>query len=50
MDRRLLSTATSILLILILAGILTNCASLTGSDDPRTVTIAVVEADPLTDG
>lgn len=47
MNRRLLHLAT--VLSLILSGVIANCAGLNTSRDPRTVTIAVVEDNPLTD-
>jgi len=48
MNKRLIYLFTTFPLIILLSGVITNCASLTISRDPRTVTIAVVENDPLT--
>ena len=49
MNKRLIYLVTVLPLIVLLSGVMTNCASLTASRDPRTVTIAVVENDPLTE-
>jgi branched-chain amino acid transport system substrate-binding protein len=49
MNRRLLYLATALPLIVILSEVITNCANINTARDPRTVTIAVVEQDPLTD-
>jgi len=47
MRRRLIYLVTALPLIVILSGFLTNCSSLTASRNDRTVTIAVVEDNPL---
>ena len=49
MNKRLIYLITTLPLIVLFSGVITNCASLSNSRDSRTVTIAVVENDPLTE-